>query len=658
MFKIQLIVLGVVLTACGNSDDLAIPSMSAPENAGGSATVPISTITQVGMAYGGAPTIGTSKPSTIGTSAGGNSSSSTTIGGSAPQASGGSAQTTSEKTSTGGTSTTDGKISTGGSSTTGGKTSTGGSATTTTGGHSTTATGGSSSTTTTDKKTSTGGSSTSQATGGSSSTGDSSTTATGGSNPGTSGSPSTGGSSTTSTGGNSSTGGSSTQATGGNSSTGGSSSTTTATGGSNPGTGGYSSTGGSSTATTGGSNPATSGSPSTGGTTSGSTPVPVQVSVGRTQTCVVLSDGTVKCWGSNDVGQLGNGTTTDSQIPVLVNGISNAIQVSTYFKHSCALLADGTVKCWGMNTYGQLGNEVAGADHPTSTTADWMVTPNPVQMVGVTGALQVTTGGYTTCVVLADHTVKCVGYRRYGTLGDGIDGSSTNYYSKTLVQVIGIDNAISISSNMDFSCALLSNKTTKCWGTSRDGEFPLPTGAYFSSTPVLIPNVSNAIQLSIGTTTICYSKSSSAYCWGSRIVSKGTSTAVTPEVVAGALEIQGISLRVSKIVVSASHACALFSRPELTLTAVTHCWGSNTAGELGDGTTVNKDFTEYDQTTGYCVVNPTPDITDAIDLAVSSWNTGGASCAVLRRGTMKCWGIRTGNSSAPTSSTPVIPDGF
>jgi len=373
---------------------------------------------------------------------------------------------------------------------------------------------------------------------------------------------------------------------------------------------------------------------------------------------VVLSDGHVKCWGTNLWGQLGNGTTTDSATPVLVNGISNAIQVSTYFSHSCALLVDGTVKCWGMNTWGQLGNEVAGSDHPTGTLADWTVTPNPVQMVGVNGALQVTTGGYTTCVVLADHTVKCVGYRRYGTLGDGIDGSSTNYYSKTLVQVIDIDNAISVSSNGDFSCALLSNKTTKCWGTSRDGEFPLPTGAYFSSTPVLISKVSNAIQLSVGSTTICYSASSSAYCWGSRIVSNGNSTTTNPEAVAGQIEYRGTNLMISKIVVAASHACALFSRPELTPTAVTHCWGSNIAGELGDGTTVNKDFTEYDQTTGYRVVNPIPDITDAIDIAVGMGGTGGSTCAVLRRGTMKCWGTRTGNSSAPTSSTPVIPDGF
>jgi len=104
-----------------------------------------------------------------------------------------------------------------------------------------------------------------------------------------------------------------------------------------------------------------------GTNTNGSVPVTVSgitgavaVAAGYSYACAVLSGGTIRCWGYNADGELGNGTTTNSPVPVTVNGITSGVSVaaaSAYsFGHTCAILNGGTVQCWGDNSYGELGN--------------------------------------------------------------------------------------------------------------------------------------------------------------------------------------------------------------------------------------------------------------------------------------------------------------
>ncbi|MGC9974865.1 MAG: hypothetical protein ABSC36_05705, partial [Gaiellaceae bacterium] len=138
-------------------------------------------------------------------------------------------------------------------------------------------------------------------------------------------------------------------------------------------------------------------------------------------TCALLSDGTIRCWGRNGGGQLGDGKTNHghadayrvdySPIPVEVSGITSATELSAGGAHTCALFSRGTIECWGNDGWGQLGD---GARTNSST---------PVEVIGITNAIQVSEGGYYTCSLLSGGTVKCWGA---GPLGSGTtDKSST-----------------------------------------------------------------------------------------------------------------------------------------------------------------------------------------------------------------------------------------
>jgi hypothetical protein len=104
----------------------------------------------------------------------------------------------------------------------------------------------------------------------------------------------------------------------------------------------------------------------------------------------------MKCWGSNANGQLGDPSSVgaDSSTPVTVSGISGAVAITTGAFHTCALLTDGTLRCWGLNGQGQLGDG-------TVTSSSTPVT------VGLTGVAAVSGGGYNTCAVLADGSMQC-----------------------------------------------------------------------------------------------------------------------------------------------------------------------------------------------------------------------------------------------------------
>jgi alpha-tubulin suppressor-like RCC1 family protein len=170
--------------------------------------------------------------------------------------------------------------------------------------------------------------------------------------------------------------------------------------------------------------------------------------------CAVLQGGTVKCWGDNSNGQIGNGTRNTATTPVAVTGITNAVAVSSGDFHTCALLADGTIRCWGLNFSGQLGDGT-GWDSDT-----------PVQVSGISTAAAVSVGVIHTCAVLQDGTARCWGYNSNGQIGDG---TTTDRWAPAAVS--GITTAIgAVAAGNNDSCVVLQGGVVKCWGMNPYGE--------------------------------------------------------------------------------------------------------------------------------------------------------------------------------------------
>ena len=187
----------------------------------------------------------------------------------------------------------------------------------------------------------------------------------------------------------------------------------------------------------------------------------IAIASGGSHTCALLSTGFVKCWGSNDWGQLGDGTTDEKWSPTAVLGINNAVSVAVGITHSCATLNTGSVKCWGRNDYGQIGD---------GTTVD---KSTPTVVGGIDNATQVAPGRSSTCARLTTGTVKCWGRNSVNELGNG---TSTSNLLRTTVS--NLTTASKISSSYAHTCSVTSVGGVSCWGYNSNGQ--LGDGSYIS----------------------------------------------------------------------------------------------------------------------------------------------------------------------------------
>ena len=240
-----------------------------------------------------------------------------------------------------------------------------------------------------------------------------------------------------------------------------------------------------------------------GSTSSQSTPVSVSgistaTSVSAAfdaHTCAVLSGGTVKCWGYNSQGQLGNGTTSTSSTPVSVSNISTATSVSAGGQHTCAVLSGGTVKCWGYGNYGQLGN---------GSTSNWST---PVSVSNISTATSVSGGANYTCAVLSGGTVKCWGRGSHGQLGNGSTTDQTE--PVTVINYTDKDaptGSVSINNKSSYSTGY---KTVSFTLTAADSTAIV--GYYFSTSSSTPSSSSSSWTYVSETTSLSETVSSSKY---------------------------------------------------------------------------------------------------------------------------------------------------
>jgi len=318
------------------------------------------------------------------------------------------------------------------------------------------------------------------------------------------------------------------------------------------------------------------------------------ISAGWNSACALLSSGTVECWGDNTDGQLGNGTTTGtcpdgdpcSPTPVAVSGLSGVTAISAGNSFVCALLSGGSVQCWGDNNYGELGNGSSmGPDTCTSGSGSDPCSTAPVAVSGLSGVTAISSGGGFACALLSSGTIQCWGTASlYGALGDGSRSNSPS----TPGTVSGLSGVTAISAGgQTFACALLGG-SVQCWGENLYGALGSGTTVGSSSTPVAVSGLSDVTAISAGWNSACALLSGgTVQCWGynanGQLGNGTTSTSPTPS--ATPVPVAGLSAATA-ISLGYYFACALLSGG-----GTVQCWGENVDGELGNGTTSSSSST-------------------------------------------------------------------
>jgi alpha-tubulin suppressor-like RCC1 family protein/C1A family cysteine protease len=224
----------------------------------------------------------------------------------------------------------------------------------------------------------------------------------------------------------------------------------------------------------------------------------VAIAEGGDHGLALKNDGTIWAWGFNDYGQLGNGTTWDSEIPVQVKNLTGAIAIAGGREHSLALRNDGTVWDWGENNSCQLGNE----QHQTSSNI-------PVQVTNLTGVIAIAGGDYHSLALKNDGTVWAWGANDYGQLGN----RSTNS-SDFPIQVSNLTGIIAIAGGREHSLALKSDGTVWAWGLNCSGQ--LGNGTILNSNvPIQIGNLTDVIAIDgEGDHSLALKNDGTVWTWG------------------------------------------------------------------------------------------------------------------------------------------------
>jgi alpha-tubulin suppressor-like RCC1 family protein len=258
---------------------------------------------------------------------------------------------------------------------------------------------------------------------------------------------------------------------------------------------------------------------------------------GADHTCL-LSGSVVWCWGMNNKGQLGDGTTTNHNIPARV--LDGAASITAGSDYTCAGLRTGGVMCWGNNAEGQLADGTK-TNHTAPTLASL-----------ITNASGVDAGQHQTCALSPSHLITCwsgglipvtggvpeehtqVSVSRFGALVVGVDrqGVPVMIDASGATQVSGLSGAVQVDSGVNHVCAMLAGGSVKCWGANSYGQLG-NNSTVDSKSPVSVANLHAASDLAVGR----------------------------------------------------NHACVIATAT--TTDTLIECWGLNASGQLGNGSNIN-----------------------------------------------------------------------
>jgi alpha-tubulin suppressor-like RCC1 family protein/Tol biopolymer transport system component len=370
--------------------------------------------------------------------------------------------------------------------------------------------------------------------------------------------------------------------------------------------------------------------------------------VGTFHACALTTGGAVQCWGSNFHGQIGDGTRTDHSTPVVLTtaGLTSGVRsLSAGSRHTCAVTAAGAVLCWGWNDYGQLGDG-------TTTSRS-----SPTPVLGLTSGIAAVAGGaFASCALTTTGTVRCWG-SGFGTtpvaisdltsvtaiaVGDfacALAGGGVKCwggaYGATPQTVTGLSGVTAIAAGGDHACAIAGGGL-QCWGGNSSGQLGDGTRT-FRSTPGAVSGLTSGVTaVAAGTLHTCAVVTGGAVkCFGANAENElGDGTGMQRHVPTAT---SGLAGRVTSLSANGMHTCARSAG------GAAQCWGWNSSGQVGDGT-------RFDRST--------PTTVSGLGTVVAAVTTGSNhSCALTTLGGVRCWGDNAngqlGDDTVTDRLTPV-----
>lgn len=363
---------------------------------------------------------------------------------------------------------------------------------------------------------------------------------------------------------------------------------------------------------------------------------------GAAHTCAIREGGSVYCWGTRDRGRLGHGSATPGHAltPVQVAGLTDAVQIDAGYEHTCAVRATGEVVCWGGNGNGQLGNG--------STLEAWA----PVPVEGITDAVSVAAGRTHTCVLRASGELWCFGRGIEGQLGHRANPVSALAPVKVIddVDLAGplgspVPHAplpwVEVSASEYFTCARRATGEVLCWGANGTGQLGFGATGHRNQ-PSLVSGLGDAVAIAAGKSHTCAVKATGhVACWGeSFALGRPLPDLHVPALISGPLGPFEDAITISA---HGLHTCAT------TAPGGTWCWGQGAGGA-----------------TSIMTASPRPIAVPGPLVPTRSVATSSSechSCALLDDGSVRCWGSfaagsctnQLGNGMPGGSLTPVAP---
>jgi alpha-tubulin suppressor-like RCC1 family protein len=281
-----------------------------------------------------------------------------------------------------------------------------------------------------------------------------------------------------------------------------------------------------------------------------------QIAGGASHACAVTGEGVAYCWGAGGAGQLGDGTTADRSVPAPVTTDLRFTQLTTGVSHTCGLTRTGTVYCWGWNIAGALGD------------GGWADRVIPTPVVGGLSFTEIRGGGWHTCAIAASAGLYCWGWNNFGQLGNGSTATRN-----LPILIAGGTRFSQIAAYAYHTCALTPDGRAYCWGSIENGGL----------TPTVVPGGVTFATLSEGgvrgTHMCAVSTAGPTFCWGVNNfgqVGDGTNTPrPVPTLIAGTYAFAQLSG-------GGEHTCGRTAAGQI------YCWGGNFVGQLGDGTTTSR----------------------------------------------------------------------